>query len=173
MCSRWKVSFKREHVMLFSLSLFYKPNYSQNNQFLYWVRHLTFFFWSTSAYFVNDNTQLMSDLTDNQFYALAVQIWLCIRLKNARNLFISNLQNYKFFLPHPSKRDHFVIKSCSYQPQKPVFLLNTSKTCSNIELLSFFSKNFLEINFRYQNKNNVIETISCQTNIAYMMCLNT
>ena len=36
-------------------------------------------FFSTSVYFVNDNT----DLTDNQFYPSAKRIWLCIRLNNA------------------------------------------------------------------------------------------
>ena len=41
------------------------------------------FFPLTSAYFVNDNTQLMSDLTDNQFYPCAERIWLCICLNNA------------------------------------------------------------------------------------------
>ena len=35
-------------------------------------------FFSTSAYFVNGNTQLMSDLTDKQFYSSAERIWLCI-----------------------------------------------------------------------------------------------
>ena len=34
---------------------------------------------STSAYFENGNTQLMSDLTDNQFYPSAERIWQCIR----------------------------------------------------------------------------------------------
>ena len=38
---------------------------------------------STSAYFVNGNTQLMSDLTDNQFYPSVERIWLCIRLNNS------------------------------------------------------------------------------------------
>ena len=38
-------------------------------------------------------------------------------------LFINNLQNYQIIrLPYPSKRSHFGIKSCSYQPQKPAFL---------------------------------------------------
>ena len=36
------------------------------------------FLLSTSAYFVNGNTQLMSDLTDNQFYPSAERTWLCI-----------------------------------------------------------------------------------------------
>ena len=45
--------------------------------YIYKVLHLTFF--STSAYFVNGNTQLMSDLTDNQFYPSAERIWLCLR----------------------------------------------------------------------------------------------
>ena len=43
------------------------------------VRHLTFFL--TNIYLVNGNTQLMSDLTDNQFYSSAERI--CIRLNNA------------------------------------------------------------------------------------------
>ena len=47
----------------------------------YWVRHLTIFF-STTAYFGNSNTQLMSDLTDNQFYTSAEWICMCIRMKN-------------------------------------------------------------------------------------------
>ena len=35
------------------------------------------------AYFVNSNTQLTSDLADNQFYPSAERICLCIRLNNA------------------------------------------------------------------------------------------
>ena len=41
--------------------------------YIYWVRHLTFFL-STQRYFVNGNTQLISDLTDNQFYPSAKRI---------------------------------------------------------------------------------------------------
>ena len=41
------------------------------------------FFFSTGAYFVNGNTLVMSDLTDNWFYSSAKRIWLCIRLNNA------------------------------------------------------------------------------------------
>ena len=40
-------------------------------------------YFSASAYFVNGNTQLMSDLTDNQFYSSPEQIWLCIHLNFA------------------------------------------------------------------------------------------
>ena len=40
-------------------------------------------FFSTSAYFVNGNTLLISDLTDNDFYPSAERIWLYIHLKNA------------------------------------------------------------------------------------------
>ena len=47
----------------------------------YRARHLTFL--STSAYFVNGNIQLMSDLTDNLFYPSAERIWLYILLHNA------------------------------------------------------------------------------------------
>ena len=44
------------------------------------------------------------------------------------NLFVYlyNLQNYKIFLPHPSKRNQFGIKNCTYQRQKSTFLFNTS-----------------------------------------------
>ena len=38
---------------------------------------------STSAYFVNCNTQLMSHLIDNQFYPSAKRICLCICFNNA------------------------------------------------------------------------------------------
>ena len=64
-------------------------------------------------------------------------------------------------IPHPSKRNHFGIKSCSLQPQKSAFLLNPIKTCSNVELFSVFLKTFFGTNFRHQNKNNVVVTISC------------
>ena len=37
-------------------------------------------FCSTSGYFVNGNTELISDMTDNWFYASAELILLCIRL---------------------------------------------------------------------------------------------
>ena len=39
-------------------------------------------FFSTSFYFVNGNTWLMSGLTDNQIHPFAERIWLCIRLNN-------------------------------------------------------------------------------------------
>ena len=42
-----------------------------------------FFFFSTNAYFVIGNTLRMSVLADNQFYASAERIWLCIRWNNA------------------------------------------------------------------------------------------
>ena len=60
--------------------------------------------------------------------------------------FIYNLHNYQTFFPHPSKRSHFGIKICSYQPQMAAFLL--SKTCSNVELFSIFLQIFfLELIF--------------------------
>ena len=82
--------------------------------------------------------------------------------KMAGQVFLLNMQNQiqnQIFLPYPSTRNHFGIKSCSYQPQKLAFLLNVllSKTCSNVELFSIFSQTY---NFRDQNKNNVIETTS-------------
>ena len=40
-------------------------------------------FFLTIAYFVNGNTQLMSDLTDIQFYTSAKRILLCTRFNNA------------------------------------------------------------------------------------------
>ena len=61
-------------------------------------------------------------------------------------LFIYNLQNYQIFLPYHSKRNHYGIKSCSYQPQKPAFLQYTSKTFSNV-LFSTFSQTFFELIF--------------------------
>ena len=49
---------------------------------IYWVHHLTFIV-PISAYFMNDNTQLMSDLTDNQIYSSGERMCLCIRLNFA------------------------------------------------------------------------------------------
>ena len=77
------------------------------------------------------------------------------------NLFIFNLQINQIFLTHPSKRNQFGIRSCYYQPQKPAFLLNISQPCSNVALYSIFCTNFFWTHFPNQNKNNVIETISC------------
>ena len=59
--------------------------------------------------------------------------------------------------------------SSSYFWEKPLWnqklLLPTAKsggkTCSNVELFSIFFTNFFETSFRQQNKNNVVETISC------------
>ena len=62
----------------------------------YRVRHLTFVF-STKAYFVNVNTQLMSDLTDNQSYPSAERIQLCIRLNNARKCACDRLTEHPDF----------------------------------------------------------------------------
>ena len=56
------------------------------------------------------------------------------------------------FLPHSSKRNHFGIKSCSYQPQKLTFMLNTSKPFSNVELFSIFRQSFFGNSFPDQNK---------------------
>ena len=40
-------------------------------------------FFSTKAYFVSGNPQLISDLTNNSCYLSAERIWLCIRLNSA------------------------------------------------------------------------------------------
>ena len=91
-------------------------------------------------------------------------------------LFIYNLQNFQICLPHFSKRNHFGIKSCSYQSQKPAFLLNTRKTCSNIELLCIFSQTFFGTNFRVQKKwtmlfkQSAALLTSYQKNVAYITC---
>ena len=73
-------------------------------------------------------------------------------------LFNYNLQNYQISLPQPSKRNHFGIKSYSYQSQKPVFLLKASETCSKIELFFILSQTLFGTNHD-QNKNNVIEFV--------------
>ena len=44
---------------------------------------------------------------------------------------------------------------------RSVYLLHTSKTFSNVELFSIFCTNYFGINLRHQNKNNVVEKISC------------
>ena len=59
-----------------------------------------------------------------------------------------------------------------------VFLLNTSKTCSNVELFSSFPATFFGTNYRDQHINNVIEATSCSVdqlskNIVYIMGLKT
>ena len=83
-----------------------------------------------------------------------------------RYLFIYNLQSYKIFLPHPSKRNHFVIESCSSYP-----LLNTSKTWSNVE---FFGAIIFATKIKTMLlKQPAVLLINCQKNIAYIMCLNT
>ena len=58
-------------------------------------------------------------------------------------LFIYNFLNYQTILPHPSKRNDFGIKSCSYKWQNPAFVLNTSKSCFNFEL--FLHKFFVKL----------------------------
>ena len=54
-------------AVLYSLSSI-RPIYL-NCSAMYWVRYPTFFF--NFAYFVNSNTWLMFDLTDNSFYPSA------------------------------------------------------------------------------------------------------
>ena len=54
-------------------------------------------FFSTSVYFLNGNTKLMSDLTYNQFYPSAERIWLCIRLNNAGKQTSERLIEYADF----------------------------------------------------------------------------
>ena len=73
--------------------------------------------------------------------------------------FIYNLQNNLTILLHPSKRNFFLIKSYSYQML--TFLLNTSKTYSNIKLFAFFRKLFLRLIFATKIKINVGEITSC------------
>ena len=58
------------------------------------------------------------------------------------------------------------------------FLLYSSKTFSNVELYSIFSQTFLELIFSTKIKamllkQSAILFTNCQTNIAYIMCLNT
>ena len=77
---------KRNLIKLFTLHCM-KKNNNCNSAYICRVRHLTFYF-STSVYFVNGNTQFMSDLTDNQFYPTAERFhlrfrfakWACDRL---------------------------------------------------------------------------------------------
>ena len=98
-----------------------------------------------------------------------------IKQKMTNFFFLKTFQNYQIFLPPASEEP----KIASTNLNSSAFLLQTcSMTCSNVELFSIFSQYFLELIFTYQNKNNVVETISCffnscQKNIAYIMCLNT
>ena len=66
--------------------MYSKEGSEEKTNFLIWV-HVqgppSNVFFSTNAYFVNGNTQLMSDLTDNQFYPSTERIWLCIRVNKA------------------------------------------------------------------------------------------
>ena len=57
---------------------------------------------------------------------------------------------------------------------KLLLLTTPARRCFYTLVRRFFT-NFFDTNFRYQNKNNVSETLltSCQKNIAYIMCLNT
>ena len=73
------------------------------------------------------------------------------------NFFLQTFQNYQIFLPHPSERRKVAPTNRNSQS----FPLHTSKTFSNVELFSIFSHIFLELIFGHQNKNNVVETISC------------
>ena len=74
----------------------------------YRVRHLTFF--STIAYFLNGNAQLMSDLTDNQFYTSAERIWLIdlqkmpiLAKKNKQNCRIWGTENPHAYIEKPTR----------------------------------------------------------------------
>ena len=71
----------------------------------------------------SEHVQLIFDNTNVNKQKMAGQVVGIVFIE-----FICLLQNYKICLSRPSKRNHFGIKSCSYQPQKPAFLLNTSKT---------------------------------------------
>ena len=73
--------------------------------------------------------------------------------------FIYNLQNYQIFLPHPSKRNHFGIKSCSYHKSQ-CFCETLVRPVLTLCCFPYFHKLF-ETNFLDQNQNNVIETINC------------
>ena len=114
-------------------------------------------------------------------YTINVSVWTWYKF--LLNLFVCLflcLQNYQIFLSQSSKRNHFGIKSCSYQPQKLAFLLNNSKTwiVEHWVVFQFFKNLFSELIIA-----NKIETLllkqldfllsSCRKNIAYIMCVNT
>ena len=108
-------------------------------QWAYYNFPHTFNWYLTTQMSINDKQKMAGQLVGKFLLNLFVYLF--------------DLQNYQIFLSHLSKRNHFGIESFAYQPLKPAFLLNTRKTCSNLELFSIFSQTFFGTNFPDQNKN--------------------
>ena len=86
-------------------------------------------FFSTSAQVVHGNTQLLSDLTDNEFYPFAERIWLCIRLKNAGKYCDITLKTHGNVVECVQiLRTDFVRRKASSAPSIP-YLVKCQKQC--------------------------------------------
>ena len=75
--------------------------------------------------------------------------------------FLQTFQNYKIFFLILLRKATLELKVAPTNLNSSAFLLHISKPFSNFELFSIFSQTFFETNFRHENKNNVVETISC------------
>ena len=99
------------------------------------------------------------------------------------NFILQTFQNYQIFPPHSSEISNMISEVSFTNRNSSALLLHAGKTFSNLELFFIFSFTyfyFFGTYFRYQNKSNVVETISCfvyqlskKKNIAYILCLNT
>ena len=99
------------------------------------------------------------------FRALLIDIWQLEcqerQTKNGKLFFCKLFRIIKFFFLILLREATLESKVALTNRTSSVFLLHTSKIFSNVELFSIFSQPFFGTNFRHQNKNNVVETVSC------------
>ena len=99
-----------------------------------------------------------------QFQTLSIDIWQlkCQQTKNDKLFLCKLFRIIKFFFHILLSKATLDSKVAPTNHNNTAFLLPIRRTFANIELFSiFFTNFFFGTNFRHQNKNNVVETISC------------
>ena len=104
------------------------------------------------------------------FRTLSIYIWQL----NCQERQTNKTKNCKLFSANFSESLNF--SSLSFLSYRSCYIL--VRPFPVLSCFSFLQKKILETNFRHQNKNNVVETVSCfvyqlSKNIAYIICLNT
>ena len=98
------------------------------------------------------------------FRKLSIDIWQqrqTNKTKNGELFFCKIFRIVKFFFLILLRAATLESEVAIINRNSSGFLLHTSNTLFQRWVVFHFFLNFFETNFRYQNKNNVVETISC------------
>ena len=94
-------------------------------------------------------------------WQLKCQKWQPSKTKNGKLFFWKLFKIIKLFFIILLREANLESKVTPTNRNSSAFLLHTSKVFPNVELFSILFTKFFGTNFRHQNKNNVVEIISC------------